>query len=48
MGPWKGIARSGQTRWIRISSESTVPIATATTESRRYWMPMMWWSVERM
>ena len=37
----------GQTRWTRMRSERRVPMTTEMSARRRYWMPMMRWSVKR-
>ncbi len=35
-----GKCAPGQTRWKRISTDSTIPMQTAASASRKYWMPM--------
>src|SRR5580658_5949338 len=43
-----GSVALGHIRWKRISTESTMPMTTAVSASRKYWMPMTLWSTLKM
>ena len=38
----------GYTRWKRMSSDSTTPNSTATSERKKYWRAITRWSVEKI
>ena len=34
----------GQTKWMRISSDSNMPTKTADSARKKYWIPITLWS----
>src|SRR5690242_13867848 len=44
MSPINGMCALGHTRWIRINSDKNIPVNTATSARKKYWIPITLWS----